>query len=194
MTDQTSTKILTGRYQIIRILGEGGFGKTYLAKDNHLPGNPLCVVKQLKIRTINPDVLPKARELFDREARILQKLGSHPQIPKLYAFFDENNEFYLVQDYIEGLTLEKEIEEKQVLSESEVIFLLQDVLSILKFVHQENVIHRDIKPANLIRRKGDNKFVLIDFGAVKQITNADSDSEVLVPKNRWDSNQRLYPH
>jgi tetratricopeptide (TPR) repeat protein len=182
MTDQISTKILTGRYQIIRILGEGGFGKTYLAKDNHLPGNPLCVVKQLKIGTINPEVLPKARELFDREARILQKLGSHPQIPKLYAFFEEHNEFYLVQDYIEGLTLEKEIEEKQVLSESEVILLLQDVLSILKFVHQEHVIHRDIKPANLIRRKQDNKFVLIDFGAVKQITNPDADSEILVPK------------
>lgn len=159
-----------GRYQIINHLGGGGFGQTYLAEDRQLPGNPKCVVKKLQPQVSNPAMLETARRLFETEAQMLYKLGSHPQIPKLYAYFVENNEFYLVQEFIEGRSLSEEIKAGVPFSEVKVISLLREVLEILDFVHRENVIHRDVNPNNIIRRVTDGKLVLIDFGAVKQIT------------------------
>lgn len=162
--------ILAGHYQIIRALGGGGFGQTFLAKDIHLPGNPPCVVKQLKPRVNDPETLATAKRLFDREAQTLYRLGTHDQIPGLLAHFEQDNEFYLVQDYIEGQPLNEELADRRQLSEAEVIELLRDILQVLAYVHQQNVIHRDIKPANLIRRQRDRKIVLIDFGAVKEVS------------------------
>ncbi len=168
---------LGGRYNIITQLGQGGFGKTFLAQDKHLPGNHPCVVKQLKPQATDPLTLETARRLFDTEAKVLHQLGSHNQIPQLFAYFEENQEFYLVQELIEGDDLSKELTplyqggaKGGCLSEDQVIFLLRDILEILEFVHQQNVIHRDINPRNLIRRKQDGKLVLIDFGAVKQVS------------------------
>lgn len=163
-------KVLGGRYQIAEHLGGGGFGQTYLAEDQHLPGKPLCVVKQLKPQSSDPESLQTARRLFDREAEALYTLGTHDQIPRLFAHFEENQEFYLVQELIKGDVLSRELKKGRVLDEAEVIALLQDILSTLKFVHQQQVIHRDIKPSNLIRRRDDQKIVLIDFGSVKQIS------------------------
>lgn len=168
-------KILGGRYKIISHLGGGGFGKTYLAIDSQLPDNAQCVVKQLKPIVNDPKTLEAARRLFDREAVTLHRLGSHDQIPRLLAHFEEEEEFYLVQEYVEGYTLSEELQHKKRLSEAEVFSILQDILSILQYVHQEKVIHRDIKPSNLIRRKQDLKIVLIDFGAVKQISHKGPD-------------------
>ena len=162
-------KILGGRYQIARHLGGGGFGQTYLAEDHHLPGRPFCVVKQLKPRVSDPESLQAARRLFDREAEVLYALGDHDQIPRLFAHFEENQEFYLVQELIEGKVLNRELKRGKTIPEVKVIALLQDILCTLEFVHQQQVIHRDIKPSNLIRRKSDGKVVLIDFGSVKQI-------------------------
>lgn len=162
-------RTIGGRYQIIRHLGGGGFSQTYLAADQHLPGKPLCVVKLLKPRVTDPESLQAARRLFDREAQVLYSLGSHSQIPRLYAHFEENEEFYLVQEYIEGTLISKELKAAKGEDESYVINLLQDILQTLEFVHQQQVIHRDIKPTNLIRRSSDQRVVLIDFGAVKQI-------------------------
>ncbi|NEQ21037.1 MAG: serine/threonine protein kinase, partial [Microcoleus sp. SIO2G3] len=165
-----SGKIIGGRYQIISPLGGGGFGTTFVAEDKHLPGHPQCVVKQLKPKTNDtPSVLQAARRLFEREARVLYQLGNHPQIPRLFAHFEEDQEFYLVQEFIEGHELRQELLVGQPLGEAQVITLLQEILEILAFVHQQDVIHRDIKPSNLIRCKHDGKLVLIDFGAVKQI-------------------------
>jgi serine/threonine protein kinase len=161
--------ILGGRYEIIRHLGGGGFGQTYLAQDRQLPGQPFCVVKQLKPQATDSFTLETSRRLFDREAEVLYHLGNHSQIPRLLAHFEENQEFYLVQEYIEGHSLSQELRPQSRWTEQEVIDFLQDILNILNFVHQQNVIHRDIKPANLIRRNQDHKLVLIDFGAVKQI-------------------------
>lgn len=161
-------KLLAGRYKVISNLGEGGFGKTYLAEDHKLPGNPECVVKQLK--PLTPKVLPTARKLFDREAKCLQNMGKHDRIPQLFAYFDEEEEFYLVEEYIEGNPLSQELNIYEKLSEGEVIAILQEILSILEFVHGQKVIHRDIKPSNIIRRKQDGKLVLIDFGSVKQLS------------------------
>ncbi|MCC5624850.1 serine/threonine protein kinase [Nostoc sp. CHAB 5715] len=161
-------KLLDHRYQVIRVLAMGGFGQTYIAQDTRRPGNPLCVVKHLKPGT-DPRVFDTAKRLFNSEAETLEKLCNHDQIPRLLAYFDENQEFYLVQEYIDGHTLAEELIPGKGWSESEVIQLLQEGLEILEFVHRQGVIHRDIKPDNIIRRASDNKLVLVDFGAVKQL-------------------------
>jgi len=158
------SKILGGRYHIINELGSGAFGKTYLAEDRHRPGNPVCVVKQLIPQVVNQITL----RLFNAEAEILEKLGNHDRIPRLFAHFQENQEFYLVQEFISGHNLEEELPPSQQWSEDRVIHLLREILEVLAFVHQQNAIHRDLKPEN-IRRRQDGKIVLIDFGAVKQI-------------------------
>ncbi|RUT02527.1 hypothetical protein DSM106972_060050 [Dulcicalothrix desertica PCC 7102] len=161
---------LRGRYQIIRDLGKGGFSETYLALDMDLPGNPHCVVKLLKPIFTDSESLEIAARLFEREAQVLYRVGTHDQIPRLLAHFEENQEFYLVQEYIPGTLLSKELAKGQKWSEEQAINFLKDLLQILEFVHTEQVIHRDVKPANLIRRRSDNKITLIDFGAVKEIT------------------------
>lgn len=172
--------IIGKRYKLINQLGMGGFGQSFLAQDLHLPGFPRCVVKRLLAKTNDPRHLKTARRLFDTEARVLYQLGKHDQIPTLYAHFEENQEFYLVQEFIEGEPLTWKVIKGKKLPEGKVIALLHDILEILAFVHQQNVIHRDIKPANLIRRHRDGKLVLIDFGAVKQVTIpiGDPDSEI----------------
>ncbi|WP_293151101.1 MULTISPECIES: bifunctional serine/threonine-protein kinase/formylglycine-generating enzyme family protein [unclassified Microcoleus] len=163
-------RTLRNHYQIIKFLGQGAFGDTYLAKDLDLPGHPQCVVKHFKPKDSNPDILPIAKRLFDSEAETLYKLGKlHDQIPRLWAHFEEHGEFYLVQDFIAGQDLTKELTPGKKFSESYTITLLCDILEILAVVHQQNVIHRDIKPANIMRRH-DGKIVLIDFGAVKQVS------------------------
>jgi serine/threonine-protein kinase len=162
-------KLLDRRYQVTQVLGAGGFGRTYLAQDTRRPGNPTCVVKQLKPLSSEPSFLETARRLFNSEAETLEKLGNHDEIPRLLAYFEEDKEFYLVQEFIEGHTLSQELQPGQRWEESRVIALLQEVLKILEFVHFHGVIHRDIKPDNLIRRNSDKKLVLVDFGAVKQI-------------------------
>ncbi|MBD2439291.1 serine/threonine-protein kinase [Nostoc sp. FACHB-110] len=161
--------VLAGRYQIRQILGGGGFGQTYIALDTHRPGYPKCVVKHFQPVTHNPEFMETARRLFTSEAETLEKLGHHDQIPRLLAYFEENREFFLVQEFIEGHSLKVEMPPGQPWSESKVILLLQQILDILKFIHLHNVIHRDIKPDNIIRRLQDNKLVLIDFGAVKEV-------------------------
>lgn len=161
--------LLKGRYQITDRLGGGGFGKTYLAQDTQRPRNPLCVVKQLSPAERNPGYLKIATRLFNSEASILETLGKHQQIPQLLAFFEQNQEFYLIQEYIEGHTLTQELAPGECCSYDQVINILKEVLQVLVFVHSYGVIHRDIKPDNLIRRTEDHKIVLIDFGGVKQI-------------------------
>ncbi|MEB3268527.1 MAG: serine/threonine-protein kinase [Leptolyngbya sp.] len=163
--------ILGGRYRILHHLGGGGFGQTYLAEDRHLPGNPRCVVKRLQPRTTDPIALESARRLFDAEAEALYELGTHDQIPRLLAHFEENAQFYLVQELIEGTLLTEEIHPGHQVPEADVVALLQDILATLCVVHRHQVIHRDIKPSNLIRRHQDGKIVIIDFGSVKQVSS-----------------------
>ena len=173
-------ELLDGRYQIKRILGKGGFGTTFLAEDKENPTCPVCVVKQLQPTFSELYLLTKAKDLFNREAETLEILGKHPHIPTLFAYFEENNEFYIVQEYIAGATLEQELIPNHPLSEQQVINILKELLEILKFVHKHNVIHRDIKPNNIIRRKQDNKLVLIDFGSVKKISTTGSTKGTIV--------------
>ncbi len=161
---------LVGRYQITNYLGGGGFGETYVANDTQLPGSPQCVVKKLKPQSTDILHLEIARRLFDTEAQVLYKLGTHDRIPQLLAYFEENAEFYLVQELIMGNDLSQELKSGVIFTQDQVISLLQEILEILDFVHQQKVIHRDVNPRNILRREQDGKLILIDFGAVKQIT------------------------
>ncbi len=162
-------KTLGSRYKLIRVLGAGNFGQTFLAEDSHRPVRAKCVVKYLRPARTDPSFLPLARSLFQREAQTLERLGNHDQIPRLLAYFEEDHEFYLVQDFIEGQVLRQQLMPGTTWSEAEVLSFFQDALGILAFVHQCGVIHRDIKPDNLIRRHSDQRLVLIDFGAVKEM-------------------------
>ena len=165
-------ELLGGRYQVLKTLGGGSFGQTYLAADRHRPDQPQCVVKHLKPARRDPSFLPKARSLFQREAATLEKLGSHDQIPRLLAYFEQDQEFYLVQEFIPGEVLRSELPPGCHWPEAKVVELLTQILTVLEFIHGFGVIHRDVKPENLIRRQPDTQFVLIDFGAVKQVQAA----------------------
>ncbi|ELS34016.1 serine/threonine-protein kinase [Pseudanabaena biceps] len=163
-------KTLTGRYKIVKMLGGGGFSQTFIAEDGYLPDRPACVIKQLKPASSQAEILKISRELFDKEAKVLYRLGKHDCIPSLLAHFEEDEEFFLAQELIEGDVLTQEIKRGQCLGEQYTIDFLTDILPTLDFVHQQQVIHRDLKPSNLIRRTSDKKIVLIDFGAVKEVS------------------------
>jgi serine/threonine protein kinase len=190
-------KPLGGRYHIVGQLGEGGFSHTFLAADLHLPGHPRCVIKHLKPRASDTTTLNTARRLFETEAQVLYQLGNHDQIPRLLAHFEDNREFYLAMELVEGNALRRELVEGQPWPEVRVIAMLWDILQALAFVHQQNVIHRDIKPANLIRRSCDGKIVLIDFGAVKQATaqlanpNAEPTVTITIGTQGYMANEQL---
>ncbi|MBW4573827.1 MAG: serine/threonine protein kinase [Aphanothece sp. CMT-3BRIN-NPC111] len=166
---------LAGRYTIISYLGGGGFAQTYLAEDKQLPVHR-CIVKKFKPRATDSATWQAARRSFDSEAQTLYHLGKHERIRRLLAHFEENQAFYLVQEWIEGHDLSIELTPGKRLSESYAIALLQNILQPLAFAHQQNVIHRDLKPSNLIRRKQDGKIILTNFGAVKQIFTPTMDS------------------
>lgn len=161
--------LLNNRYQVFKSIGCGGFGETFLAEDTQMPSGRRCVVKKLHPVAHHPQLYPLIKERFQREAAILEDLGSHSdRIPTLYAYFEENNDFYLVQELIEGMTLTDIIQSQSNFSESYVRDFLVNFLPILDYVHQKHIIHRDIKPDNIIIRQSDQKPVLIDFGAVKE--------------------------
>jgi CHASE2 domain-containing sensor protein/tRNA A-37 threonylcarbamoyl transferase component Bud32 len=174
-------KILGGRYKIVKVLGAGGFSETYIAEDTQRPGNPRCVVKQLKPVNTNSQSLQLARRLFNSEAQTLEKLGTHNQIPQLLAYFEEGAEFYLIQEYIVGHPLHQELPSGKPIPENLVIDLLRDLLPTLAFIHKNGVIHRDIKPSNIIRRHSDWKLVLIDFGAVKEVSMPQIENSEQIP-------------
>ncbi len=176
-----SGKILAGRYKIVKVLGSGGFSETYIAEDTQRPGNPQCVVKQLKPAHSHSKGLELARRLFHSEAHTLENLGIHNQIPQLLAYFEQDEEFYLVQEYILGHPLNHELPSGIALEEITVINIVRDLLQTLTFVHEHGVIHRDIKPTNIIRRHSDRKLVLIDFGAVKEVSTPQLDNQEQTP-------------
>lgn len=173
MTYHIIGKLLQERYKIIQSLSAGVFGQTYIAVDVDYPENPKCVVKQIKVSSSESGYLEMLRLLFQAETQTLKLLGSHYQIPEFIACFEENERFYLVQEWIEGHALAAELPIDQewgcLWSEMEVVEFLIDVLGILEFVHSQGVIHCDIKPENLIRRNSDGKLVLIDFGSIQSI-------------------------
>jgi serine/threonine protein kinase, bacterial len=157
-------------YPIIKQLGNGGFGKTFLATNTLMPSRPYCVVKQLIPTSTEPHLQTLIQERFQKEGLVLESLGeqSNGMIPKLYAYFMEAGEFYLVQEYISGQTLLDRVKSNGLFTEMQVRQLLTDILPILTYVHSRGMVHRDIKPDNVMLREDSNKPVLIDFGAVKE--------------------------
>jgi serine/threonine-protein kinase len=166
-----SNLLIQERYRVLRTLGRGGFGATFLARNILLPGKPPCVIKQLRPSIAAPHLLDMARNLFQREAKILGEIGSHPQLPRLLAYFEIDQEFFLVQEFINGVTLQQEVKRGGPFTEAGVKQFLSEILVMVQYLHHHQVIHRDIKPANIIRRDQDKKLVLIDFGAVKDNVN-----------------------
>ncbi|KAM3102679.1 protein kinase domain-containing protein [Phormidesmis sp. 146-12] len=165
--------LLRGRYRVLQPLGQGGFGKTFLAVDEDRL-NTRCVIKQFSPQLKGTKALEKAIKLFEQEAVRLHELGEHPHIPALLAYFEQDQRLYLVQQFIEGPTLSQELSRQGPFSEQKIREVLVRLLPILKFVHDRHVIHRDITPSNIIRRKIDNRLVLIDFGVAKLLTEATS--------------------
>ncbi|MBC6434143.1 tetratricopeptide repeat protein [Nostoc sp. HG1] len=166
-----NSHLLNGHYRILKVLNDGEKGKTYLVEDVNLADSQF-IVKQFRSPSSNPQTLTILRRLFDSKATTLEKLRQHDKIQKLITSFEENEEFYVVQEFIPGNPLTEEIIQGQPLSEEQVISLLSDILEVLVIVHSDGVIHRDIKPANIIRRESDKKLVLVNFGTVNEaITN-----------------------
>ena len=163
---QCRTRLLIqDRYRALRIIGQGGFGKTFLAQDEGKPSKPKCVIKQFIYD--DPATLREAQRLFEQEAVRLDDLGRHPQIPELLAHCEQEGRQYLVQEFIDGENLLQELHRAGRFSEAKIKDLLLDLLPVLQFIHAGQVIHRDIKPENIIRRRSDGKLVVVDFGAAK---------------------------
>ncbi len=165
--------LLRDRYRAIALIGQGGFGKTFLAVDEDKPSQPPCVIKQFFPTVQGTASIAKAGELFQQEAATLERLGVHPQIPDLFAYFvTADGQQYLVQEFISGQNLADELHEEGAFPQSKILEILLELLKILGYVHENQVIHRDIKPENIIRRASDRKLFLVDFGAAKSVTAA----------------------
>ncbi|RCJ42725.1 serine/threonine protein kinase [Nostoc minutum NIES-26] len=168
-------QVVDNRYRIIRQLGQGGFGRTYVAEDRN-QSHQICVLKEFAPQVQQQQDLQKAKELFEREANVLKKL-QHPQIPRFHASLQvkigSKDFFLLAQDYVDGDNYSQLLEQRQsqgkAFSEEEVVTLLQQILPVLSYIHSLDVVHRDISPDNLILRRFDRLPVLIDFGGVKQL-------------------------
>lgn len=168
--------LLQKRYRILKQIGQGGMGRTFLAVDESYPSKPRCVIKQFFPQNQSINNQRKASALFCQEALRLETLGKHPQIPELLNYFEWDGQQYLVQEFIDGQNLEQELAEAGAFNETQIRQLLSDLLPVLRFVHDHQIIHRDIKPANIIRRfpldeRGRGDLVLVDFGAAKYVTS-----------------------
>ncbi|AFY94166.1 protein kinase domain-containing protein [Chamaesiphon minutus] len=161
--------LLQQRYRVTKILGQGGFGRTYLSQDTGC-FDEMCVLKEFSPNDRGRDALKKSKELFQREAQVLYQIN-HPQIPKFRANFEEQKRLFLVQEYAEGKTVAKTLSDRlknnTTFSEAEAVEFLQNMLPVLSHIHGMGIIHRDISPDNIIFRDRDKLPVLIDFGVVK---------------------------
>jgi serine/threonine protein kinase len=162
-------EILEKRYLIQSLLGRGGFGVTFLARNIYLPGQPFCVIKKFAPIFTDPKLVAIAHDQFELESLSLSRLGSHAQIPSLLDYFKIGDDRYFVQEYIPGTVLSTLIHSQTRFTETEVEKFLTQMLRLLEYIHSHHLIHRDIKPSNIILCQTDRRFVLVDFGAVKDL-------------------------
>ena len=172
-------RLFKNQYVIIHRLGQGGFGTTYFAKDITAARPLCCVIKQLKYKSQTSIELERSQRRFQREARMMARLGNHAQMPGLLSHFIDDGKFYLVQEHVPGLTISQEVSRRGIQTEAQVKQFLSEMLPIIRHVHRQNLLHLDIKPSNIIRRSDDGKLVLIDFGAVRKASQ-----EVDVPTKK----------
>jgi serine/threonine protein kinase len=168
LSQNTQSYSFHSRYLIVGVLGQGAFGRTYQAKDLNFNQKPRVIKKF--IAQMQGSALEKSKELFQREAEKLDEL-KHEQIPTVYDYFSAGNSLYLVQEFIEGETLLQEYQREGRFSEQKIKEILRELLPVLAYLHSKGLIHRDIKPDNLMRRRGDGKLMLIDFGGIKEQTS-----------------------
>ncbi len=161
--------LLKQRYRAIKPIGQGGFGRTLLAVDESKPLKPPCVIKQFLLMAQGTDNTQKATELFEQEALRLNDLGKHNQIPNLLEYLTQDENQFLVQEYVDGYDLAEILKEQNTFKEPQIWELLNSLLPVLEFIHKNDVIHRDIKPQNIIRSKN-GQLNLVDFGAAKVVT------------------------
>jgi serine/threonine protein kinase len=168
-TIQLEQRSLAKRYLIQSLLSRGGFGITFLARNIYLPGHPQCVIKQFAPRCTDLLLIEIARKQFELEALSLSRLGSHAQIPALLDYFSVGANCYLVEEYIPGIVLSQLVTADRQLTEIEVEKFLIQMLGGLEYIHSQHLIHQDIKPQNIILCQTDLRFVLVDFGAIKDL-------------------------
>ncbi len=180
--------LLRNIYQPIQFLGEGGFGKVFKALNLDALNKP-CIIKQL-IFNVTDSQFSQISQLFEQEAIQLELLGEHPQIPRLIAYFEEENRYYIVQQFIEGKNLSDLYDLEGSFSQEQIRDFLKQMSEILEFIHQENVIHRDIKPENIIKTK-DNKYFLIDFGISKQLSNQNPTTSKMIGTEYYASPEQM---
>ncbi len=166
--------ILKHRYRVLQELGGGAFGQTFVAEDLDLPSRQCCVLKQLK-PIADAKQYKFVQDRFEREAAVLEKLSAEARggVPRLYAYFAEDDKFYLVQEWIDGRTLKQVLAQDGRWDEPAVRAVIRGLLEILEYVHSKGIIHRDIKPENIMIRNSDQSPVLIDFGIVKEVVSGD---------------------
>ena len=164
-------RLFRNQYAVIHRLGQGGFGTTYLAEDITATPPLPCVIKQLKYKSKTPIELERNQRRFQREARMMARLGNHAQMPGLLSHFADDAKFYLVQEHIPGLTISQEVSRQGVQTEAQVKQFVREMLLIIRHLHRQSLMHLDIKPSNIIRRSDDNQLVLIDFGAVRRASD-----------------------
>lgn len=183
--------MLAGRYKIIKEFKDGGFSQTFLAKDLQHPKQQRCVIKKLQPPETDAFTVKTARLLFMDEINVLKKLGHHAQIPQLYTSFTEDQDFFLVEEFVKGRSLAQELRWGWKWREAKILDLLKSILPPLAFVHRQGVIHRDLKPANLIRRQQDKAIVLIDFGSTQRCQTT---SDAVVGTEGYISPEQLKGH
>ena len=161
--------ILRSHYQIVKVLGIGKSGTTYLAKDLDLIDSPFYVVKKIEYIDSSPGVAALTEKLFEIQGSIAYQLGQHPQIPTLITKFEVDGNRYLVREYINGELLGTELTPGAIWSQTQAFDFLVDLMEILKFVHSFKYIHQDINPHNIIRHYDDGKFYLIGYSCIKDL-------------------------
>jgi len=185
--------LLREHYRALDIIEIGVDTRTFLAIDEDKPSKPYCLIKQFFPLFSDTNLRQKVSDIFEKTAVFLDELEKiHPQIPKLLAYFTQDNRQYLVQEYIEGKSLYQELEENGVFTEQKVRDLLVDILTILQLVHANEVIHENIKPMDIIRRNLDGKFVLIDFSKAIWDREWEVDPERILPKNIFQAPEKAF--